>query len=343
MLRDLQLRNVQNPLGGGNLEIKINAKSQNTKLVWFWLFPLIFIPFIYAWLSNDRDQATKPTYSNVNLHAINPGETPLSATAEIQKSQSVANNPRETPSDKTPVRVPPPAPEHIAAIAAPDRQKIINNPIKHVQKPIAAQKIKSGTGASTKPIKIAKSRELAESLYQEAQGSVSLMMTKQLLKESLQIDPSYLPARVLLLQTLLKSHASASDLGDFIDKSIVLFPSNMMFIKARAHLFIQQKNYADAARLLENAAPKNLEDSHYLSLLAASYQQLGDYRQSARLYRQLTSLQPEKAENWLGLAMAKDKLNEIATAIQFYRMALEKRTLSIEVVDYIKQRLNALQ
>jgi MSHA biogenesis protein MshN len=190
--------------------------------------------------------------------------------------------------------------------------------------------------------KILSIREQVSRLYRQAQKGRSQADTEEALREALDLDPLFLPARTLLLETMLASQAPADAIDYFTETSLQLFPDNLQFIKTRAHLLIQQKKFADAINLLERVDAGSSEDSAYLSLLALSYEQSQRYMQAADVYQRLVLLQPDKAENWLGLGIVQEKLSQNQSAAQAYRQALNKNTLNNEVVDYINQRLSAL-
>ncbi len=323
MLRDLEQRNTEKPNSSHELKVKTSANRRDRKLNWIWLLLLIALPPAFVWQHNP----TKRTDRQL----------------AVTNSPAVIVEPKSSPIPKVNPQVPEPAPAQVSVqIANPvmmetekaiGKQEIVSRIPKQAINPIIAKPEKKLISSPQKQV---------DTLYRQAQTSASFAMTKEILREALRIDPFYLPARTLLLQTLLKSHASDQELADFTENCLQLFPGNLSFIKTRAHLYIQQKNFAAAVNLLERTDSESIEDSHYLSLLAAGYQQLQKFPQSARIYRQLTSIQPDKAENWLGLAIAQDKLNEAGPAIESYRQALNKKTLNSEVVDYIKQRLSVL-
>jgi len=77
--------------------------------------------------------------------------------------------------------------------------------------------------------------------------------------------------------------------------------------------------------------------------LAATYQQLQSFTNAANVYQKLVSVNPEKAENWLGFALAQEKLGNPKLAREAYQQALSKNTLKPSVVSYIKQRLSELR
>ena len=180
-----------------------------------------------------------------------------------------------------------------------------------------------------------------QALYREAERSASQLMRKETLKEALALEPGNLHTRDLLLQTLLKT-GPGNELEQFLRDSLMLFPNHLAFITSLAQLQMQHKAYAAASATLEGIDSNQTNEPAYLALLAASYQQQKNFHNAAPIYQRLTQIQPEKAENWLGLAICAENLQQRQTAIQAYRQALAKNTLNGEVVNYINQRLSAL-
>jgi hypothetical protein len=181
----------------------------------------------------------------------------------------------------------------------------------------------------------------ADTLYRQADSSPSGTLRKELLRDALTLNPRHLAARKLLLQTLQQENASI-ELKQFLDESLELFPGNPGFTTALAHWQIKQKNADAAINTLESIDNRQNHDPQFLALKAAGYQQQQNYAQALPLYQELTHIQPDKAENWLGLAVCADNLQQPSRAIQAYQLALNKKTLNSDVVDYIRQRLSAL-
>lgn len=196
--------------------------------------------------------------------------------------------------------------------------------------------------ATPRPAKIISKIGQVEALYQRAKRAGSPGLMEENLYEALQIDPFYLPARTLLLETLIKAGASDLELARYVDESLSFFPSNVLFLKTRAHLFVKQRDFEAAVHTLEKVDIDGVNDTGYLSLIGAAYQQLNRPSGAERVYRQLTGVQPDKAENWLGLAMAEEKLGQNQAAEEAYRHARDIGTLKPEVVEYIDQRMSAL-
>ena len=181
----------------------------------------------------------------------------------------------------------------------------------------------------------------ADTLYRQADSSPSGTLRKSLLRDALTLNPRHLAARKLLLQTLQQENASI-ELKQFLDESLELFPGDPGFTTALAHWQIKQKNADAAINMLESIDSRQNHDPQFLALKAAGYQQQHNYAQALPLYQELTHIQPDKAENWLGLAVCADNLQQPSRAIQAYQLALNKKTLNSDVVDYIRLRLSAL-
>lgn len=337
MLRDLEQRNNQNPKSAQPLNVRIAGKPARGKRL-LWLLPLMALPAAYLWYQTQPGRPAPQPAAPVDAAVIaipepaverNQSQPPASPPPNVSPAE-----PQQPASEQTIVNEPPQAVAKSQAAVPKQAEATPPPPAERSRNPLPAS-------AAVDRAKTSTPKEQAEALYRQAQHSASALMTKENLKEALQLDPHYLPARTLLLQTLLKSHADA-ELGEFVDDSLQLFPSNLLFIKTRAHMYVQQKNFAAAVNILERIDADTVDDGAYLALLAAGYQQLQRFPQAARIYRQLTQIQPDKAEHWLGLAIAQDKLNQPQSAVQAYRQALDKKTLNAEVVSYIKQRLSVL-
>lgn len=116
--------------------------------------------------------------------------------------------------------------------------------------------------------------------------------------------------------------------------------SELRVLLARAQL--QGADSAAAAATLAAHLPPLAADPAYHALLAATYQQTGQWRDSARLYRNLVQLRPEQASWQLGLAIALEQLGERGAAVQHYRQALQGQGLDDASRRYARERTQAL-
>ncbi|THG76837.1 tetratricopeptide repeat protein, partial [Pseudomonas sp. A-1] len=120
------------------------------------------------------------------------------------------------------------------------------------------------------------------------------------------------------------------------------FPADgeLRVLLARAQL--QAGDSAAAAATLAGRLPPLAEDPAYHALLAATYQQTGQWRESARLYRNLVLLRPAQASWQLGLGIALEQLGERAEAARHYRQALQGQGLDDASRRYARERVQVL-
>ena len=186
-------------------------------------------------------------------------------------------------------------------------------------------------------------KQEADVLYRQAENMPgNLSATALKLEQALKLDPRHLKARLLLAKTL-NSQGRVYKTAEFLDQSLELFPDNPQLVNSRAQLFLQQKNPGAALKMLQRLDLTENSNETYLSLLAATYQQLQSFANAAKIYQKLVAINPEKAENWLGLALSEEKLGNLKLTREAYQQALSKKTLKESIMIYIKQRLVELK
>ncbi|WP_437880146.1 tetratricopeptide repeat protein [Pseudomonas sp. LRF_L74] len=116
--------------------------------------------------------------------------------------------------------------------------------------------------------------------------------------------------------------------------------SGLRLLLARAQL--QGGEPAGAISTLEQHAPPLLQEPTYFALLAATYQQAGQWRESAGLYRRLVELRPTEATWQLGLAIALDQQEQPQEARRHYLLALRGSGLEQHSRQFASERAQAL-
>ena len=246
-----------------------------------------------------------------------------------------------------------PQPAHPIPIAQPSPKIQPATPAQPVQKPSAAPAAveiaaeeppikKEPVLPKPAPTQQTTAKQQADLLYSQAENSFDDYSALNKLERALKLDPRHLKARLLLAKTL-HNQGQINKTAAFLDQSLALFPGNLQFINTRAQLFLHQKNPESALKTLQSVDLTDSSNETYLSLLAAAYQQLQSFSNAAKVYQKLTAIDPEKAENWLGLGLSQEKLGNAKFARDAYQQALNKNTLKDSVAGYIKQRLVELR
>lgn len=109
-----------------------------------------------------------------------------------------------------------------------------------------------------------------------------------------------------------------------------------------AQLLFAQGSPAAAISVLEKDIQQAEGDEAYRALLAGLYHKTARYHESASSYRRLLDVFGEKPAYWLGLALALDALQQNASALEAYRRVPFGGALSVQVKDYVDQRILAL-
>lgn len=350
MLRDLERRNHAGPTSPPpqrTLEIKLTPpQPRGGYRHAAWLAICLTVGGLW-WFR--QDQAVTPTAPVAPVVQVTPQPTlpppvpSATSNATPEPAEPIAADIAAEPTSQSAVAATSPVTATpVLPAAGPDKptQAVPAVPAVSAIPPPPSQPL---TPSSEKPARkqpVEASRR-AESLYRQAENSASLLMQQEYLREALQVEPRYLPARQKLLGILAREPSSV-ELKQFLDESLTLFPGNLGFITTLAHYHVQQKDFAAAVNILERVDYYGINDTQYLGLLAAAYQQQQRCDQALPIYQKLSLLQPEKAEHWLGLGICAEKQQQPGNAAQAYQQALAKNSLSPQVVDYIKQRLNAL-
>ncbi len=118
------------------------------------------------------------------------------------------------------------------------------------------------------------------------------------------------------------------------------FDAELRELLARGQL--QVGDPAAAIATLQQSAPDLRRNVSYHALLAALYQQVGDWSSSAATYRQLVAVRPDQGAWQLGLAIALEQLDQPAQAGQHYRQALQGQGLDGSARQFASERAGSL-
>lgn len=207
-------------------------------------------------------------------------------------------------------------------------QKQVTKPTKEKK-----QKVKS---------KSLNNKQQAKQLLKKAHQEQNLTDKQNILERVVQLNPQHIKARLLLAHTLF-NQGLTEQAEEFLNNCLTSFPQNLKFINLRSQLFLHKNQPQAALNILLKLDGENIQDENYLSFLAAAYQQNHDSSNAQLTYRRLVSINPEKAEYWLGFAIASEKQGDKKEALAAYQQALDKNPLKDVIVSYIKQRISLLK
>jgi Flp pilus assembly protein TadD len=339
MLRDLESRNATNNSPSTMQHtIQVTQPSASKVPLLIWSFLAVIVTGGTYWVYQYSSTLTKMPPVLV-ADTINKDPAPIAPYETVLATPNALTDPMSETGQKPPenttiqsvsVAQHIPAVQTTAAVQAPP-EFTAKLPIKKM--PITPKPA---------PIKQMTAKQQADLLYRQAENNFDNYSAAHTLEQVLKLDPRHLKARLLLVKTMHKQ-GQINKTAELLDQSLALFPDNLQFINTRAQLFLQQRNPNGALKTLQHIDLTNSSNETYLSLLAAAYQQLQSFPNAAKVYQRLVIVNPEKAENWLGLALSQEKLDNPKFARESYQQALNKNTLKESIVSYIKQRLTELR
>jgi len=225
------------------------------------------------------------------------------------------------------------------------KQHAVNNKVATQQAQVTQIKIPQTPIKQTlksQAIKTLSPEQKAEKFYKTAEKQHNIIEQQRNLESTLKLNPQHINAR-LLLSSILLQQGLTEKTTNILEQGLSLFPKNMRLINLRSQLLLQNKQAQIALTLLHRLDATYVQDETYLSLLASAYQQNNNNENSLNVYQKLVTINPKKAEYWLGLAISLEKQGNTRQALNAYQQALNKNTLKIVIVSYIKQRISILK
>lgn len=183
-----------------------------------------------------------------------------------------------------------------------------------------------------------------EIVEQEYQQAIELAFTNQTpaaiakLQKVLNVSPKYTQAREALVSLLIKYNKPEQALK-VVSDGLAKDPENLVFIKLQAQILVNQGRLEQALKTLSKHHPAiNLEPDYY-GFTASLYQKTKQYIMAAKIYDQLTKLQPNKAMWWIGLGISLEAVGENNASVEAYKNALRNgANLDPQVRAYIESK-----
>lgn len=188
--------------------------------------------------------------------------------------------------------------------------------------------------ASTNRIRFDKDRDLAQRLRASPLGQYEHKAWLRINSD----DPSSRTA--IALADVYAGSQSIAQLRKLLDAIATGEPSVVAYVQAQ--WFVLNGNLASAASLLEAHAPAFADDPHHLRLLAGVQAGLHDYVRALPIYHQLTQMPDFNLNDWLGYAVALERVGNRRDALNAYQKISRIRHSDGRINDYIQARIRDL-
>jgi hypothetical protein len=147
-----------------------------------------------------------------------------------------------------------------------------------------------------------------------------------------------LEAREMLVALLIKKGAWQKA-NNILMVGLNKHPTYAPFMKLKAHILIEQGKTEAAITFLQKISSSFTDDPEYFALLAALYQQQGQFMRAAGYYNQLTKIQPQKATWWVGLGVSLESAGKKNAANEAYNRAYNSLEVPPDLIAFLADKI----
>ncbi|MEO8065795.1 MAG: tetratricopeptide repeat protein [Candidatus Doudnabacteria bacterium] len=112
-------------------------------------------------------------------------------------------------------------------------------------------------------------------------------------------------------------------------------PVDLQSYEALGRLYLQNKNFSDAAEIYEYLTRLDAGRDIYFSNLGLSYYSLGEYQKAALSYERALNINSKIATRWINLALCFEALDEFNKAVKAITSALALDKLNINYLSLL--------
>lgn len=185
----------------------------------------------------------------------------------------------------------------------------------------------------------------AEEIYQKAVASLRQNDTdegEKKLRTALQSDPSYLPARVVLVRYLLEKK-KLEEAASVLEKGFSHHPYSKKLGKLYINVLMKQ-GYTDKAQsFLTQLLERESGDASLHALRGTLFQQAGRNEDAVASFRRALDINHEPGIWWAGLGRSLDRMGRHEEAIHSYQTALSREISDPSVLRFVKERIGHLE
>lgn len=377
MLKDLEQRQEPEvPLGTTGATYQAPAKKSVSPLLLVLLITVIVLSVAVIWLwtgSNTSGETNLAANSKVAATQVTGKQAIAEEKEQAISSESPANIPVEKKSLALEVSVSEqPKTEMVESDEPVTESKVQTasveqiEPVK-VESPVAP--ITSTVTANTQPslestVKVDETESFAQlDKKLKIEKSSTVLTPEQRIerlmdKAQTSFDKGYITEAISQLEEVLASadgHVAARNLlavawygrgelqqaVNILNDGLNRYPSVEMWRLTAAKIYFKENQLDGAFSYLE--AELSNASIEYYSMKGTLGRQLKRFDKAESAYSNLTVLEPEKANWWLGYAISLDSQSKSALAIESYKVAVEKSGLSPASIKFATTRIEELQ
>jgi Flp pilus assembly protein TadD len=183
--------------------------------------------------------------------------------------------------------------------------------------------------------------EISEQYYQKATALISEEKNDSAidtLYKAVSNNPNNKKAREALVSLLVKN-GDLTSANEMLQPGLKANPEYSPFTELQAYIYMEKNQKEKAIKSLEANPPPIESDTSYFGFLANLYQQTGQYMSAARLYDQLTKIEPTRGIWWVGLGISLESAQKINAANEAYQNALATSDLTTDLKIFVENKI----
>ena len=229
----------------------------------------------------------------------------------------------------------------LPAVEIPQKQVITPEPAPLVTEEIIEKAVPVSAGVSKNRKPVSRDQQAYRAgLKQLKLGR--LVAAEASFNQALLVNPNLLDARLQLIK-VLQQQMKLKTAESVLQTGLTLTPGNLKLRKIYARLLLNSQRQSEAIELMKTRPlPGIVQDLEYYALLAALYQDSGEYEAATAVYAQLLKIKPQVSLWWMGMAISLEQSGSVKPARDAYQKALELSGLSPDLRNYIHGRLQEL-
>jgi Flp pilus assembly protein TadD len=141
------------------------------------------------------------------------------------------------------------------------------------------------------------------------------------------------------LLEIARTSGDGADFQQILQTALSRYPEDETFALHRANQLFGAQKYHD---LIEQLGSIESPSAAMQTLLAASYQRIGQHREAAQHYIEALKQDPRQPRNWISLGISQQHLGDREQALHAFRMAPRSGSLNQRLHDFVQARIQQL-
>ncbi|NNM83121.1 MAG: tetratricopeptide repeat protein [Burkholderiales bacterium] len=187
--------------------------------------------------------------------------------------------------------------------------------------------------------------ETADGLYRKARSLIDrgeISEAESDLQDALKMQPDHLSARQALVGLFLQQKRYG-DAEKMLAQGLEHNPRQVDFAITLARLQVEMGKNGAALSTLRGSEPYAEKNAEFQGFMAVLLQQAGNHREAIDYFRKALELDPGMANWWLALGISLEKTDRRDEALAAFRQARDQGGLSSELQDYVNRQIAFLE